>query len=185
MRRSTPDRDRAWLEDLFDRHSRQLRAFAVRRAGMDVADDVVSEVFATAWRRRHDVPDQPLAWLFQTARHRVMHHLRGSTRRASLQAAVRRDAQPASAPSAEDQTRLLVEAILDELPATEAEILRLTVWEQLTPSEIAVVLAITPGAARTRLMRARQRAQELYAATLLAGDADITANAAEHCSPQH
>lgn len=166
---------------LFDRHSQQLRAFAVRRVGLADADDVVSEVFATAWRRRHDVPDEALAWLFQTARHRVMHHLRSNTRRAGLQATVRRGAQPTSAPSAEDQTRLLVESVLDELPATEAEILRLTVWEQLTPSEIAVVLEITPGAARTRLMRARQHAQELYEATLLARDAATTA---ELCSPQ-
>ena len=185
MRRINGRRDRAWLEQLFDQHGRHLRAFAVRRVGADAADDVVSEVFATAWRRRDDVPDEPLAWLFQTARHRVMHHLRGGTRRATLQATVRRDAQPTSAPSAEDQTRLLVEAILDGLPATEAEILRLTVREELTPSEIAVVLEITPGAARTRLMRARQRAQGLYEAALLAGDADTTtANIAEHCSPQ-
>lgn len=181
MRRSTPVRDRAWLEDLFDRHSRHLRAFAVRRVGLDAADDVVSEVFATAWRKRHDVPEEPLAWLFQTARHRVMHHLRGSTRRATLRDSVGRDARPTPTPSAEDESRVLVDAILDELPATEAEILRLTVWEQLTPSEIAVVLDITPGAARTRLMRARRRAQELYEATLLAEDA--AANPAEHRSP--
>lgn len=185
MRRSTPERDRAWLEELFDRHSHRLRAFAVRRVGPDAADDVVSEVFVTAWRRRRDVPDEPLAWLFQTARNRVMHHQRSSGRRASLRVAVQLSMQPAPAPSAEDQTRILVEAILDELPATEAEILRLTVWEQLTPSEVAVVLAITPGAARTRLMRARPRAQELYEASLLATDADTITDPAEHCSSRH
>ena len=169
MRRITGDRDRAWLEDLFDRHSRHLRAFAVRRVGADAADDVVSEVFATAWRRRDDVPDPALAWLFQTARHAVMHQVRSTTRRTALHATVRDQARSDAAPSAENQARVLVEAVLDELPAIEAEILRLTVWEELTPSEMAVVLDITPGAARTRLMRARQRAQEVYLAQL--GDA--------------
>ncbi len=182
MRRITRGRDRDWLEQLFDQHSRQLRAFAVRRVGADAADDIVSEVFATAWRRRDDVPDEPLAWLFQTARHGVLHHVRTTSRQSSLRTNARHGSRPASTPSAEDQSRALVEAILDQLPRTEAEILRLTVWEQLTPSEIAVVLAITPGAARTRLMRARQRAQELYEAALLT-DTDITG--AERCSPQH
>ena len=44
---------------------------------------------------------------------------------------------------------------------TDAEILRLTAWEQLTPAEIAVVLDLSDSAARTRLMRARQRAKRL------------------------
>lgn len=185
MRRISGERDRAWLERLFDQHSRHLRAFAVRRVGADTADDVVSEVFATAWRRRDDVPEPALAWLFQTARHAVLHHVRSSTRRTALQATVRDRAQPAAAPSAEDEARVLVEAVLDELPATEAEILRLTVWEELTPSEIAVVLDISPGAARTRLMRARQRAQESYLAQLRDTVPDPATTPAEQCSPQH
>lgn len=84
MRRTSGERDRAWLEQLFDQHSRHLRAFAVRRVGADAADDVVSEVFATAWRRRDDVPEPALAWLFQTARHAVLHHVRaGDVQRAA------------------------------------------------------------------------------------------------------
>lgn len=185
MRRTSGERDRAWLERLFDQHSQHLRAFAVRRVGTDAADDVVSEVFTTTWRRRNDVPDPALTWLFQTARHAVLHHLRSSTRRTALHATVRAQAHPTGALSAEDEARVLVEAVLDELPATEAEILRLTVWEQLTPSEIAVVLDITPGAARTRLMRARQRAQESYLAQLRDTAPDPTPTPAEQCSPQH
>ena len=50
---------------------------------------------------------------------------------------------------------------LDEALATlredEAELLRLWAWEQLTPAEIAQVLAITPNAASIRLHRARER----------------------------
>lgn len=185
MRRTTGDRDRAWLEELFDLHSRHLRAFAVRRVGADAADDVVSEVFATAWRRRDAVPEPALTWLFQTARHAVLHHLRSTTRRTALHTTVRNHKLPDAAPSAEDEARVLVEAVLGELPATEAEILRLTVWDELTPSEIAVVLEITPGAARTRLMRARQRAQELYLAQLRDAVAEPAPTPSEQCSPQH
>ncbi|MFT4227686.1 RNA polymerase sigma factor [Micropruina sp.] len=185
MRRITGDRDRAWLEQLFDLHSRRLRAFATRRVGEDAADDVVSVVFTTAWRRRDAVPEPALAWLFQTARHAVMHHLRNTTRRTALHASVRNQTLPDAAPSAEDEARVLVEAVLGELPATEAEILRLTVWDELTPSEIAVVLEITPGAARTRLMRARRRAQELYLTQLRDTVPDPVPTPAEQCSPRH
>lgn len=163
MRRNAPDLDRDWLEQLFDEHSRRLRAFAIRRVGVDDADDIVSEVFSTAWRRRQQVPDPATGWLFQTARHAVLHHHRSAGRRASLSLAAEAVARDA-APSVESESQLLVDAVLNELPDTEAEILRLTVWEQLTPAEIATVLGIGAGAARTRLMRARQRAQELYLA---------------------
>lgn len=56
-----PNRDHRWLEALFDAHHQRLLAFAVRRVGHDCAEDVVAEVFATAWRRRDAVPDAPLA----------------------------------------------------------------------------------------------------------------------------
>ncbi|MFT4230181.1 MAG: sigma factor, partial [Microbacterium sp.] len=51
---------RASLDDpsafaqLFDRHARVIGAFASRRVGGDTAEDVVSETFLTAFRRRAD-----------------------------------------------------------------------------------------------------------------------------------
>lgn len=165
MNRHPPPRDRAWLERLFDAHHAQLLAFAVRRIGPDEADDVVSEVFATAWRRRLDVPDEPLPWLYQVARHVVLHGRRSFSRRATLVDAAAHVTLSTSA-SLEESSRALVDSVLDALDPTDAEVLRLTIWEQLTPAEIAHVVGITPGAARTRLMRARQRAQALYTRSL-------------------
>lgn len=168
MRHQRPARERDWLELLFDRHATQLRAFAVRRVGASNADDIVAEVFATAWRRREYVPDLALPWLYQTARNVVLHHYRSEARRTSLQQTLETTLPPAAAPSAEEQARSLVDDLLDRLDDTDAEVLRFTVWEQLTPAEIALVLDITPGAARTRLLRARQRAQQLYQASTTA-----------------
>ncbi len=56
----------------------------------------------------------------------------------------------------------VIDSVLAGLEPTDAEVLRLTVWEELTPSEIAEVLGARPGAIRNRLMRARRRAQELF-----------------------
>lgn len=166
MRHGQEGRDRDWLAGVFDQYGVLLRAFAIRRVGPDNADDIVSEVFAIAWRRRVEVPEPPLPWLYQTTRNVVLHHHRSRARLYVLTDAVVAGQRERSAPSAEDQSRSVVDSILDGLDPTDAEVLRLTVWEQLTPAEIAVVLQLSPGAARNRLMRARRRAQELYESSL-------------------
>lgn len=162
--RQQAGRDRSWLEHLFDEHGVRLRGFAIRRVGPDDADDIVAEVFATTWRRRADVPEPALPWLYQTARHLVLHHHRSTARRNSLKDAVALGLREQTVRSAEEQASTLVESVLAGLDDTDAEVLRLTVWEQLTPSEIARVLDLSPGAVRNRLMRARRHARELYEA---------------------
>lgn len=161
MKRSMAARDRAWLESLFDAHAGALRAFAVRRVGVDDGDDIVAEVFVTAWRRRNEVPAESLPWLYQVCRNVILHHGRSSTRRDALTRAMHASA-PSPVQSAEQSTRVLVDSVLDALDNTDAEIMRLAVWEQLEPAEIAQVLGIRPGAARNRLMRARRKAQLLF-----------------------
>lgn len=85
-------------------------------------------------------------------------------RRAGLLAAVSAVGETTS-PSAEDASTAVIDSVLDGLDSINAEVLRLTVWEALSPSEIAQVLAIEPGAARVRLLRARRRAQDLFLET--------------------
>ena len=48
---------------------------------------------------------------------------------------------------------------LDALTTSERELLLLVAWDGLTPAEAAQVLGLTPVAARSRLHRARTRAQ--------------------------
>ncbi len=160
-------RGRPWLEALFDAHYARLLTFAARRVGPNEAEDVVSEVFAAAWRRRTDVPEPALPWLYQTARNVVMHTQRSDGRRAGLFESAAAVGEPSS-PSAETSSMAVVDSVLAGLEPTDAEVLRLTVWEELTPAEISQVLGVKPGAIRVRLLRARQRAQDLYHQTQLA-----------------
>lgn len=161
MRPPPPPRDEPWLEAQFTVHARTIRAYAVRRVGPDAADDVVSEVFATAWRRRLDVPDPALPWLLRTAHHVVFHERRSLARRLRLRDAVAGSLTGTSAPGADAAGRSVADSVLGQLSATDAEILRLTAWEELTPAEIALVLDLSPEATRARLTRARRRAQRL------------------------
>lgn len=155
MRELPPPQDQDWLEALFTLHARRVRAYAIRRVGPDAADDVVSEVFGVAWRRRHTVPEPALPWLLRTAHHVVSHERRALARRLNLRDAVAGVLADTSTPGADVSGRALAESVLGQLSSTDAEILRLTAWEGLTPAEIAVVLDLSDSATRTRLKRAR------------------------------
>ena len=52
--------------------------------------------------------------------------------------------------------------LLDDLKPADAEILRLTAWEELDTTEIAIVLDISPDAASQRVSRARRRFSDMY-----------------------
>lgn len=161
MRALPPSEDQEWLASLFDLHATAIRAYAARRVGHDAADDVVSEVYASAWRRRRDVPEPALPWLLRTAHNVVAHERRSLARRLNVRDAVVGTTRHTASPAADDASRVLAESVLSQLSPTDAEVLRLTAWEGLTPAEIAVVLDLSDSAARNRLMRARQRAQLL------------------------
>ncbi|MGO9900575.1 MAG: sigma factor [Solirubrobacteraceae bacterium] len=49
-------RSRSRLESLFASHAAVVLAYARRRTDSMTADDVLSEVFATAWRRLEQIP---------------------------------------------------------------------------------------------------------------------------------
>jgi RNA polymerase sigma factor (sigma-70 family) len=123
------------------------------------ADDLVAETFLVAWRRLGDVPgDDPVPWLLAVARNVWLNHRRGDRRRLAL---VRRLPPPEAVDPpdelAEPADLAAVRAALGALDGRDQEILRLVAWDGLTPTQAAVVLGCSAGAARVRLHRARQR----------------------------
>jgi RNA polymerase sigma-70 factor (ECF subfamily) len=147
------------FSDLYRSHARELLGYALRRsADPDDAADVVAETFLVAWRRLDQVPLDHKArlWLFGTARNVLANQARGTRRRDRLTERLREDLQrefPAHRALAPNP---VVEA-LAELGEGDRELLTLIGWEELTPSEAAQALGISPFAARTRLHRARRR----------------------------
>jgi RNA polymerase sigma-70 factor (ECF subfamily) len=150
--------DRAERFEALARQSLEpLRRYLARRTDPDTAADVLGDTLLVAWRRFDDVPaDRPLPWLYGVARNCLANAERGVRRRARL--AARLTAEPADSPDTADATDL--HEALEELNATERELLRLWAWEQLTPAEIATVVGLTPNAVSIRLTRARQRLRE-------------------------
>lgn len=148
---------------IYARHATPVHAYLTRRAGTGVADDLLGEVFVTAvearLRFRPHESGSALPWLYGIAANVLRSHRR---RRAGHVAAVGVDAVDWDA--VDDRLdaaarRAELRAALTSLTDAERELLLLVAWEELSPSEAAEVLGITPEAARTRLHRARRHAQ--------------------------
>ena len=69
---------------MYDECRQRVWAYVVSQAGRQVADEVVSETFAIAWRRFDDVPDPALPWLLGVARNVLRDTIRAEIRRESL-----------------------------------------------------------------------------------------------------
>ena len=155
--------DEERFRHLFETTYRPLTAYARRRLGdPGQADDVVAEVYTTAWRRRHDLdPDAPpLPWLYGIAANLVRNHRRSQGRQLRLidKLGAQPDAGPtANLPDPADDPDVEVRRALATLSDDDQEVLRLTVWEGLTQAEVGSVLGCTANAVALRLRRARQR----------------------------
>ncbi len=155
------NRDEAWFEALFREHHSKIRAYALRRSP-DEADDIVSEVFETAWKCRDRVPADALPWLYRTAANHLLHQHRSASRRQGREERAKilittTSNDPTDSLAADLDAQHLISVALSQLSNPDAEILRLWAWEQLEISEIAVVLDCSPATARVRLHRARKR----------------------------
>jgi len=139
-------------------HLGAVTAYAARRGSRD-PDGVASEVMTIAWRRLAAVPaDDPLPWLYGTARNVVYAEARSRRRTAPSEAA--------SAPAPEVRTLdPELDAALRGLRDSDREALLLVAWEDLAPTQAAAALGITQAAFRVRLFRARRRLQAALAQT--------------------
>jgi RNA polymerase sigma factor (sigma-70 family) len=129
------------------------------------AADLLAEVFLVAWRRIDDVRkgDDGRLWLYGVAR-RVLanHHRRARTETGlaiELGEAVRRLAAERHDEVLDARLPLLASA-LARLDEKDRELLTLTAWEDLSPTQIASVLGQPVGVVRVRLHRARKRLRE-------------------------
>lgn len=164
----TPSREDARFAELYRRYYRSIRQFCRRRVANDLVDDAVAETFLTAWRRLEDVPagDEALIWLYGVAYRVIGHQWRSTARRRRLEdrlrSVVRRPASAADESVIDgDEYRLVLDAAA-RLGDTDAEVLRLVAWEQLSVADTAAVLEIAPNAVKQRLHRARRNLAREY-----------------------
>lgn len=153
----------AAFESLYRKHyARVYRIAKGILVSTDDALDAVQEVFTQIYRKlpMFDERSTFATWLSHVAVNRCIQEARKKfklrQREYELQQAVE---IPDKAPKMEDPQ---VMASLGQLKPEDRAVLTLFYWEQDSVEEIATKMAMSPGAVKIRLHRARERFKEVY-----------------------
>ena len=158
----------AAFAELFERHARSINAFASYRVGRHAAQDVLSEVFLVAFRRRADFDtdvESATPWLLGIAsrlirRQRAVEakHWRSFTASMSLQehSTLGHLDDALSRVDAEREVAML-RARIAALAPKDRETLLLYAWQGMSYDEVAAALGVPVGTVRSRLNRVRRR----------------------------
>lgn len=152
------------LAAIYDRHHRQVHAYALSRAGGTLADDVVSETFLVALRRVDEIPSDALPWLLGTARRVILSGYRREARQASIAAQMQVWVEEATRDVADGVAeRAVTLTALAGLSDQDRELLTLLAWHDLSPAEAAKLIGCSRATFFVRLHRARKRFEQAVA----------------------
>lgn len=161
------DEPRVFAE-LFDRYGSALLRYARYRIGVDVANDLVAEVFANAFEQRHRFDPAASSagpWLYGIASRLISNHRRAELR--AYRALARLWSHEPTEPFTERVEDAVVAhgaepglvAALTGMPRRDRDVLLLIAWAELSYEETAEALDIPLGTVRSRLHRARKVAR--------------------------
>jgi RNA polymerase sigma-70 factor (ECF subfamily) len=140
---------------VFDRHFHVVYAYAQRRVGLALAEEVAAETFARAFelRAKYDTAHaSALPWLLGIATNVMRRHWRSERRRLAAYARAIQHEPPGALPDPDGEC---VRAVA-RLPRRQREVVLLHVWADLSYEQIAIALNLPVGTVRSRLSRARR-----------------------------
>jgi RNA polymerase sigma-70 factor (ECF subfamily) len=152
--------DESALRELYARHAPAIFALAARTLERPAAEEIVQDVFLALWQSadRFDPERGALrTWLLVIAQRRIANELRRRSRRPKLtddetaQAAL---ADPAPGPAAQAwlaYRRAAVREALEHLPNEQRQALGLAFFDELTHEQVAEILQLRLGTAKTRI----------------------------------
>lgn len=159
-------RDRDAFVWLFQHYAPRVKAYHMRSGlPLEVAEELAQETLLTIWRKAAMYDPRrasPSAWVITIARNRKIDFLRRERHPDEFTVA-----PPGPGPStpeddldvAEGEQR--VRQALDELPAEQAEVLRMAFFEGQSHSQIAGQLVVPLGTVKSRIRRASARLRDL------------------------
>lgn len=148
---------------LYELHYLPVLAYCARRVDRSEAEDVSNEVFMVLWRKLDSVdPETALPWLYSVAFGLVRNRRRAVRRALALTQRIGRNHPRSEAVAADvlvvhnERNKDLLDA-LGRLRGRDQEVLRLSVWEEMSARDIGLVIGCSTSAAEQRLHRARKR----------------------------
>ena len=152
-----------WFTAVVTEHSTALVRYFARRGPRQDAEDLAAEVFATAWRRRDDVPmDAVLPWLYRTAGFTLANHRRKHIDLPVEEVPEARQIRVSEHPELSALFDAELRGALASVGERDRHILLLHAWEGLDGEELAAVLAISRSGADAALSRARKRLRDAW-----------------------
>jgi RNA polymerase sigma-70 factor (ECF subfamily) len=168
------DGDAAAFDAVYDEYRARIYSFLVRLSHRrDVAEDLLEETWLRLVKHASRLkPDTQLGpWLFTVARNLYFSYCRSrAVEHQSVAGIMGLWATAEARPSpfeeaAAGELERRIERALPAMPPQYREVLLLSLVEEMTPAEMAIVCGVTPEALRQRLLRARAMlAQELEVA---------------------
>jgi RNA polymerase sigma factor (sigma-70 family) len=156
------------LGPLYSRYGPLVFSLAAQSLGRPAAEEIVQEVFLAVWRKA-DTFDPARgtfrAWVLQTAHYRIINELRSRGRRPQAEPdpdGVRLAALHAPDPEPPDAVwtsyrRDAVRAAMQRLPPPQRQALGLAFFGELTHEQVASVLELPLGTAKTRIRAGLQK----------------------------
>lgn len=141
------------LARLWRQHAERLLLIA--RASGEPAEDAVQEAFV-ALAQQQILPDDPLAWLVQTARNQLLQWQRGSIRRGMRERQVAERSSWFESPCETTDSVLdghRITAWLIELPQEDREVIVMHLWGDMSFRQIANVTGDSSATAHRRFQR--------------------------------
>jgi RNA polymerase sigma-70 factor (ECF subfamily) len=160
--------DEARFVDVYRRYGRHIQAYCARRTDASEVADAVADTFLVAWRRIDQIPDgeAALLWLYAVAyrvlSHQWRHKARSRRLRQRLQGLANVESFSPDVVLLRGEEHRQVVLAAARLRPIDQEILRLTLWEELSHADVAVVLGIAITAVKERAYRARRNLAAEY-----------------------
>ncbi len=155
--------DRSAYRQFLAEASRRMRAMLARKVGADSElEDVLQECLIAVHEKRHTLdPGRPVGpWMYAIANYKLIDHWR---RRGRSRLVLDDTADVAVA--ADTFAGMDITALLDDLPAAQAEAIRLTHIDGLTSREAAEKVGIGVSAMKLRVHRGMLRLKEMVEET--------------------
>jgi RNA polymerase sigma-70 factor (ECF subfamily) len=141
------------FESFYRDHYDAVSRYVARRVPPNSHDEVVAATFIVAWKKFTEVPSPSLTWLYRIACYEVAHERRRLVRQPQL--AELNDLHLIGSSPLEDVFD--ISRAFSQLSESDAELLRLVYWENLSRVEIAEVLGTSVNSVNVRYHRALER----------------------------
>ena len=155
--------EQATFEAMYVEHVRHILAYCLRRTSSAEAQDATAEVFAVAWRRSSELPDEAeiLPWLYGVAANVLKNQSRSNRRARNLAGKIGSQAE-AHQPGPESQLvrRAEYEEVhraIESLKPKYREVIKLVEWEELPRDQVAELLSVSRATIDQRMHRAYQQ----------------------------